>query len=78
MSKIHPDLKAEIEANAGESFEVLITLNEGTTAKSIKLEGAKNLMDNILQAKIDEKEIKRLARFKNVIAIEKDSEMGIM
>jgi len=78
MGNISTDLQAEMAANANDSFEVLITLNEGCTAKSIKLEGAKSVMENILQAKLPVKDINRIAKNKNVVAIEKDSTMGIL
>jgi hypothetical protein len=78
MDKISADFQAEMRANANDLFEVLITLTEGYTAESIKLEGAKSLMKNIIQAKLPVNGINRIAKNKNVVAIEKDSSMGVM
>ena len=78
MQKIHQLLEMEIKSHPENRVDVLITIKEGYNPESLKMETYKVLMDTIILATLDAKEIVELSKNQNVLSIEKDSEMGIL
>lgn len=77
MKKIDPSLQREIKANPLKKFEVIITLNENFSIESLNIKDYKMLMENILLATLNGKEISDLAKNKDVVSIEKDIEVSV-
>lgn len=78
MEKIDEKLKHSAESKPGEKFKVLIVVKEGSDLKKLHLNQSKKLMDNIVSASLEGKEVVALAQNEDVISIEKDEEMGIL
>ncbi len=75
MDKISFELQTEMEAKPSGEFDVIVTLIEGCNLEAIHLKDYRILMDTIWAAKLTVKEIKDLAKNKNVISIEIDAQM---
>jgi hypothetical protein len=78
MEKINKNLKQAAKNKPGEKFKVLIVVKEGSDLKKLSLNQSKKLMDNMVSASLEGKEVEALAQNEDVISIEEDQEMGIM
>lgn len=78
MGKLDQTFKESAESHPDEKFNVLIVVKEGADLKKLRLNHPKKLMDNILSASLEGREVVALAQEESVVSIEKDQEMGIM
>lgn len=77
MKKINNELLAEMKLSPDSEFKVLIVLEPGVQADSLHLKKYNYLIENMLSAELNLKDIETLSQNDQIASIEPDSEMGI-
>jgi hypothetical protein len=77
MSKIQVELQKDLDQDPGTKYAVLITTKGNQLPKIMSTGRATELMPGIYQMSLTKKQIQALNKNKAIVAIEKDTEMGI-
>lgn len=75
MNKISFELQQAIKTKPSSSFDIIITLHDGSNPSLLHLKAYTQLMDSIIAAKLNAEGIQKLAMSKHVISIEMDAIM---
>jgi len=78
MNKIDTRLEIQMSLHPGDTFDVIITLMEGTDMQAMGLPEHRVLMHNIVAASLKADQLCALSKMEYVLAVEPDGPVGIM